>query len=88
MKPLRAVIEESFHEVLEASGLQLAVPALRDDTVLLASGMDSLGFAILVARLEESLGFDPFIILSEPTYPRTFGEFVRIYEAASDRPPR
>ncbi len=33
---------------------------LSDDTELLESGLDSLCFAILVARLEDKMGFDPF----------------------------
>ena len=44
------------------------------------SGLDSLGFAILVATLEEKLEFDPFTMMDEPLYPSTFGEFVSIYE--------
>ena len=32
---------------------------LPDDLVLLDSGLDSLGFAVLVARLEDELGIDP-----------------------------
>jgi aryl carrier-like protein len=51
-----------------------------DDTVLLESGLDSLGFAILVARLEEELEYDPFTLMDEPVYPGTLGEFVAIYE--------
>lgn len=51
-----------------------------DKTVLLDSGLDSLGFAILVARLEEELGYDPFTMMTEPSYPHTFGEFIEIYE--------
>jgi aryl carrier-like protein len=51
-----------------------------DDTVLLESGLDSLGFAILVARLEEELQYDPFSMMDEPVYPRTLGEFVAVYE--------
>ncbi len=50
------------------------------DTVLLASGLDSLGFAILVARLEEEFGYDPFTMMEEPSYPHTFGEFLEIYQ--------
>lgn len=53
---------------------------LNDETVLLESGLDSLGFAILVARLEEELEYDPFSMMDEPVYPRTLGEFVAIYE--------
>ena len=53
---------------------------ISDNTVLLESGLDSLGFAILVARLEEDLGYDPFTRMTEAVYPRTFGEFVTIYQ--------
>ena len=53
---------------------------LADDTVLLDSGLDSLGFAILVARLEEELGYDPFVLMDEPVYPQTLGEFIAIYQ--------
>jgi hypothetical protein len=51
---------------------------LSNEVLLLESGLDSLGFAILVATLEEKLGFDPFTTTEEPIYPKTFGEFVRI----------
>ena len=49
-------------------------------TVLLDTGLDSLGFAILVAKLEEELDYDPFISLTDAVYPKTFGDFVQIYE--------
>lgn len=74
------VIKEAFLEVLELTGAELLVPELTNDVVLLESGLDSLGFAILVATLEEKLGFDPFTMMDEPLYPTTFGEFVAIYE--------
>ncbi len=51
-----------------------------DNLVLLQSGLDSLGFAILVTQLEQELGFDPFTLMEEAVYPTTFGEFVSIYE--------
>ena len=53
---------------------------LTDESVLLDTGLDSLGFAVLVARLEDSLGYDPFTSLQVATYPRTVAEFVKIYE--------
>jgi acyl carrier protein len=52
-----------------------------DKTVLLESGLDSLDFAITVARLEEELGDDPFAAMDEPVYPATLAEFVSIYES-------
>ena len=55
---------------------------INSDTVLLQSGLDSLGFAMLVAQLEEDLGIDPFSQLQLAIYPRTFAEFVSIYQQA------
>ena len=77
---IKETIKEKYLEVLEQTGNELLVPELTDDVVLLESGLDSLGFAILVATLDEALGFDPFTMMDEPFYPSTFGEFVEIYE--------
>jgi acyl carrier protein len=55
---------------------------LTDDLVLLESGLDSLGFAILVARLEDALGVDPFTASDDVYFPVTLGDFVRVYEHA------
>lgn len=76
---LRETIVNLMHDVAATTGTEL-VPGLADDTVLLESGLDSLGFAILVARLEETLGYDPFTLMEEPVYPRNLGEFIAIYE--------
>jgi acyl carrier protein len=46
----------------------------------LESGLDSLAIAILVARLEEALGFDPFTLSDDIYYPVTLGDFIRFYE--------
>jgi len=77
---MKEIIKEIYLEVLEQTGNELLVPELKDDIVLLESGLDSLGFAILVASLDEALEFDPFTMMDEPFYPSTFGEFVEIYE--------
>ena len=55
-------------------------PELTEATVLLDSGLDSLGFAIFVSQLEEALGYDPFTLSDDAFYPQTFGEFVAFYE--------
>jgi acyl carrier protein len=60
-----------------------SLPPLTDDLVLLDSGLDSLGIAILVARLEETLGFDPFSETDDMAYPVTLGDFIRFYERAA-----
>ena len=67
------IISETYMEVLEQTDKTLLVPELNRDVVLLESGLDSLGFAILVASLEEKLDFDPFTMMDEPIYPTTFG---------------
>jgi acyl carrier protein len=56
---------------------------LTDDLPLLESGLDSLAIAILVARLEETLGFDPFTLSDDIYYPVTLGDFIRFYEDAA-----
>ncbi|MBG1233864.1 acyl carrier protein [Aestuariivirga litoralis] len=55
---------------------------LSDDLVLLDSGLDSLCFAILVARLEDKLGIDPFTASDDAYFPVTLGDFVKSYEHA------
>lgn len=72
-------ILETMRSVAEMTGCELIL-GLNEETVLLESGLDSLGFAILVSRLEEELGYDPFSLMSEPVYPRTLADFVKIYE--------
>ena len=79
MDDIKNIIIDIFYEALEASNSKIKAD-LNDDTVLLESGLDSLGFAVLVAKLEERLGYDPFVIMEEPVYPTTFIEFVNIYE--------
>lgn len=76
---IRTTIERIFASTYEEQ-LGQQPPEISDTMVLLESGLDSLGFAVLVTRLEEELGFDPFSMSSEPYYPRTFGEFVAFYE--------
>jgi acyl carrier protein len=56
---------------------------LSDETVLMNSGLDSLCFAVLVARLEDKLGVDPFSTAEDSSFPVTLGEFVRVYENAA-----
>lgn len=57
------------------------VPELRVETVLLDTGLDSMGFAIFVSELEDVLGYDPFAIARNiAVYPQTFAEFVAFYE--------
>ena len=65
---LRAVIIDEISKIAEERGLTVGV--LEDETVLLESGLDSIGFAVLVVRLEQELGYDPFTMINEPVYPK------------------
>ena len=78
---LRHCIVAQFELVAKEKDHQL--PPLSDDLVLLDSGLDSLCFAIVVARLEDELGFDPFSADEEVEFPVTLRDFVRIYENAA-----
>lgn len=53
-----------------------------DETPLLDSGLDSLCFAIVVTRLEDILGVDPFNAADEVAFPVSVGEFIAMYERA------
>jgi acyl carrier protein len=59
---------------------KVTLPPLDDSLSLHETGFDSLGFAILVARLEDELGVDPFTISEDATFPLTVGDFIKAYE--------
>ncbi len=63
-----------------ADDQRIALPSLDDDLPLHETGFDSLAFAILVARLEDELGIDPFTTSEQAAFPQTVGELVRAYE--------
>lgn len=58
------------------------IAPLDDDAELLTIGLDSLCFAILVARLEEKLNVDPFGAAEDVVLPLTVGDFIAFYEHA------
>jgi len=78
---VRLQITAEFSRVAEEYDKPLA--PLTDELNLLDSGLDSLCFAVVVVRLEEILGVDPFSSSEDTLFPSTFGEFVRFYENAS-----
>jgi acyl carrier protein len=75
---VRATVISVFEQVGREQQRTLA--PLSDELKLLDSGLDSLSFAIIVARLEDTLGFDPFNAADAVDFPVTFGDFVRLYE--------
>ena len=75
---VKSTITAQFQQVAKEQDRTLA--PLSDDMRLVQSGLDSLSFAIIVARLEDSLGVDPFNASDAAHFPVTFGDFVRLYE--------
>ena len=78
MNSIRSTILLQFKKVAAEQKKKLA--SLDDDLVLLDSGLDSLCFAIIVARLEDELGRDPFTASDDVYFPVTLGDFIRLYE--------
>ena len=74
-------VVSQFEQVAKEQKRKLA--PLSDDLVLLDSGLDSLCLAIIVARLEDALGVDPFNSGNDAEFPVTLGDFVRLYEDAA-----
>jgi acyl carrier protein len=75
---VKLTILEQMEQVAREHGKILA--PLSEDLVLADCGLDSLGFAVLVARLEDTLGVDPFTAAEDAYFPVTLGEFVKVYE--------
>jgi len=77
---VRSTILGQFEQVAKEQHKTLA--PVSDDLVLLDSGLDSLCFAIIVARLEDALGIDPFSATEDVDFPVTVGDFIKFYEDA------
>jgi len=77
---VRSEILDQFKQVGHEQGKRLG--PLSDELPLLDLGLDSLGIAILVSRLESVLGVDPFSENEDAPFPVTLGDFIRFYENA------
>lgn len=77
----KLTILSEMRKVADEQAKKLA--PLSDDLMLLNSGLNSLCFAVLVARLEDMLGLDPFTASDDVAFPVTLGDFVGVYERAA-----
>jgi acyl carrier protein len=77
----RSSVIRQFEEVAKEHNKVLA--PLTDDLPLLESGLDSLCFAVIVARLEDESGIDPFSADDFAEFPVTLGDFISLYENAT-----
>jgi acyl carrier protein len=78
---IRTEVISQFQQVAKEQNKRLA--PLADDLPLLNSGLDSLCFAIVVARLEDTLGVDPLSASEDALFPVTLGDFIKFYENAA-----
>ena len=56
------------------------LPPLTDNLPIAEANMDSLFFAILVSRLEDAIGSDPFATAKASEFPQTIGDLIAFYE--------
>ena len=63
-----------------AAEQRVVLPPLEDNLALQETGFDSLAFAILVARLEDEIGIDPFTMSADASFPLTIGDFIKAYD--------
>jgi acyl carrier protein len=75
---VKLTIIQQMEQIAREHGKILA--PLKEDLVLADCGLDSLGFAVLVARLEDTLGVDPFTAAEDAFFPVTLGDFMKVYE--------
>ena len=53
---------------------------MTDDLKLTECGLDSVGFVLIVAMLEQSVKIDPFDTAEDVNFPVTLREFIALYE--------
>lgn len=78
---IRSTVLAQFAQVAKEQEKKLA--PLSDDLPLTESGLNSLSVAIIVARLEDIIGIDPFGAEDEMDFPVTVGDFIKLYDAAA-----
>ena len=78
---IRSSVLSQIIQVAAEHNKQLA--PLDDDLSLLESGLDSLCLAVIVARLEDEVGVDPFSTADDGLFPVTIGDLITLYENAA-----
>ncbi|MBV8664428.1 MAG: acyl carrier protein [Hyphomicrobiales bacterium] len=76
----KGTILKEIHVVAAEQNRTLA--PLTEELRLNESGLDSLCFAILVSRLEDSTGLDPLSTIGSARFPSTLGDLIALYEEA------
>jgi hypothetical protein len=76
-----SLIKATFEQVAREQGKELR--SLVDGMVVLESGLDSLCLAVIVSRLADDFGVDPFSAEEGFQFPVTLGDFIKLYVNAS-----
>lgn len=77
---LRSVIISEMQAIAAENNKTL--PVLDDGVELLDTEFDSLCFALLVARMEDRTGLDPFSTMAVADLPVTVADLVALYDDA------
>ena len=77
---IRAVVIDMIEQV--AAEQFRAIKKLEDSLLLIDSGLNSLCLAVIVAKLEDELGVDPFSADVVVPFPKTIGDLITCYEHA------
>ena len=77
---LRSTIIAEIESITVAHDKRM--PPITDDLVMMDTEFDSLCFALLVARMEDITGIDPFGELDVADLPVTIGDLVALYDRA------
>jgi len=80
---IEQVLFKCMEEVAAQTGNDL-VADLNPTTNLQESGLDGLGLAMVVGRMDEALGYSPFRDGSCGELPHTLAELVSLYRHADD----
>lgn len=74
---MRAFVINEISEVFEAEGVRFKEEML--ELGVMELGVDSLSYAVIVARLESKTGRDPFTEDPSRGYPKLLSDFVNAY---------
>ena len=75
---IQAVILATIEQV--ASEQSKPLKELHKSLLLIDSGLNSLCLAVIVAKLEDELGVDPFSADVAVPFPKTVGDLIACYE--------
>jgi len=79
---IQQALQQCMEEVAAQTGAELA--DMSPNTALHESGLDALGLAMVIAKLDEKLGCSPFRDGSAEGLPCTLAELVQLYQHADD----